>query len=169
MEFFREHLPPSLNYVSFESRPSEKIGIVGRTGAGKSSLISALFRLVELHSGSIEIDCIDIKCLSLASLRYYKDLKCTNCNNSSFRSRMFCIPQEPFLFSGTIRENLDPLSEFRDTEIWNALSKCNLTNTVKRLSGLECKIEENGQNFSVGQKQLFCLARAILHSAKVSR
>lgn len=66
---FREHLPPSLNNVSFETRPSEKIGIVGRTGAGKSSLISALFRLVELDSGVIEIDCINIKCLSLASLR----------------------------------------------------------------------------------------------------
>lgn len=80
---------------------------------------------------------------------------------------MFCIPQDPFLFSGTIRENLDPLGEFRDNEIWNALSKCNLTNTVKRLSGLEYEVEENGQNFSIGQKQLFCLARAILHSPKV--
>ncbi|XP_018573016.1 multidrug resistance-associated protein 7 [Anoplophora glabripennis] len=148
---YREHLTPSLKGVSFETRPCEKIGVVGRTGAGKSSLISALFRLVEVASGSICIDSVDIRRISLASLR----------------SRMFCIPQDPFLFDGTIRENLDPLGEFREDEIWTALNKVNLVGTIQALGGLENKVDGSGANFSVGQKQLICLARAVLHNAKV--
>jgi ATP-binding cassette subfamily C (CFTR/MRP) protein 10 len=150
---YREHLPPSLRFVSFETRPSEKIGVVGRTGAGKSSLLSALFRLVELYSGSISIDSVDISRVSLQSLR----------------SRLFCIPQEPFLFSGSLKENLDPLGEFRENEMWDALNKVNLCDTIKRLGGLDNVVFGGGVNFSVGQKQLICLARAILHNAKVSR
>ncbi|KAK9891612.1 hypothetical protein WA026_015576 [Henosepilachna vigintioctopunctata] len=148
---YREHLSPSLNGVSFETRPSEKIGVVGRTGAGKSSLIAALFRLVEVHSGHIFIDTVKIKDVSLSCLR----------------SRLFCIPQEPFLFSGTLRDNLDPLGEFRDSDIWSALDKVNLTETIRRLGGLDNNIGSEGGNFSVGQKQLICLARAVLHNVKI--
>lgn len=147
----REYLTPALKGVSFETRPMEKIGIAGRTGAGKSSIIAALFRLAELTSGSICIDSVNIQRISLATLR----------------SRMFCIPQDPFLFSGTIRDNLDPLGEFRDNEIWSALNKVNLVVVVNKLGGLDKKVDNGGVNFSVGQKQLICLARAILHNAKI--
>ncbi|KAF2904349.1 hypothetical protein ILUMI_01807 [Ignelater luminosus] len=148
---YRNHLAPALKGVSFETRPAEKIGIVGRTGAGKSSLIVALFRLVELYSGSITIDSADISRMSIHALR----------------SRLSCIPQEPFLFSGTIRENLDPLKEFRDQEIWSALTRVDLAPTVRRLGGLDFSILSGGLNLSVGQKQLFCLARAVLHNTKI--
>ncbi|XP_044748946.1 ATP-binding cassette sub-family C member 10 [Coccinella septempunctata] len=148
---YRENLPPSLSGVSFETRPCEKIGVVGRTGAGKSSLIAGLFRMVEVNSGSIFIDTVRIRDVSLSSLR----------------SRLFCIPQEPFLFSGTLRDNLDPLGEFRDNEIWSALGKVNLVDTIKTLGGLENDVGSGGMNFSMGQKQLVCLARAVLHNAKI--
>lgn len=85
-----------------------------------------------------------------------------------FRSRLSCIPQDPFLFSGTIRENLDPLNEYRDPDIWSALNRVDLTVTVRNLGGLEFAIAGGGQNLSIGQKQLFCLARAVLHNTKVS-
>lgn len=80
---------------------------------------------------------------------------------------MFCIPQDPFLFSGSIQENLDPLGEFRENEIWNALNKVNLVEVIKRLGGLDYAVDGSGSNFSSGQKQLVCLARAVLHNAKV--
>lgn len=83
------------------------------------------------------------------------------------RSRLSCIPQDPFLFFGTIKENLDPLSEYRDQEIWSALTKVNLTATVKRLGGLDFVFKSGGANLSAGQRQLFCLARAVLHNTKV--
>lgn len=149
---YREHLAPSLKSISFETRPAEKIGIVGRTGAGKSSILAALFRLTELTSGAITIDTVNISHISLAALR----------------SRLSCIPQEPFLYSGTIRDNLDPLGEFRDAELWSALTKVNMAVTVKQLGGgLLFLVESGGMNFSVGQRQLFCLARALLHNAKI--
>lgn len=80
---------------------------------------------------------------------------------------MFCIPQDPFLFSGTLRENLDPLGEFRENDMWYALNKVHLADVIKTLGGLDHPVEGAGTNFSSGQKQLICLARAVLHNAKV--
>lgn len=90
------------------------------------------------------------------------------CLICSFRSRLSCIPQDPFLFSGTVRENLDPLDEYREPEIWSAINNANLIGTVRRLGGLDAEVSAGGANFSSGQKQLLCLARALLHNAKVS-
>ncbi|XP_067010232.2 ATP-binding cassette sub-family C member 10 [Anabrus simplex] len=148
---YRDYLAPSLRGVSFETRPAEKIGIMGRTGAGKSSLIVALFRLVEITSGEIFIDAVNIAHISLRSLR----------------SRLAVIPQDPFLFSGTIRENLDPGMEFRDAELIGALQRCHLVSTIRKLGGLDAKLEPGGRNLSVGQRQLLCLVRAVLHNAKI--
>ncbi|KAK0080934.1 hypothetical protein PV325_013074 [Microctonus aethiopoides] len=148
---YREHLVPSLYNVSFITRPAEKIGIVGRTGAGKSSIFNSLFRLVEINSGQILIDNVVVKNLQLNALR----------------SRLSIIPQNPFLFSGTIRENVDPLDQYPDLQIYKALDKCKLTSLVNRLGGLGAILEENGNNLSAGQKQLFCLVRAILHNARI--
>lgn len=148
---YREHLVPSLNSVSFVTRPAEKIGIVGRTGAGKSSLFNSLFRLTEINSGSILIDNVNIQSLQL----------------NAIRSRLAIIPQNPFLFSGTIRENLDPLNQYPDLLIYKALEKCKIHSLVYRLGGLGATLDENGNNLSAGQRQLFCLVRAILHNAKI--
>ncbi|XP_044008333.1 ATP-binding cassette sub-family C member 10 isoform X2 [Aphidius gifuensis] len=148
---YREHYLPSLNFVTFKTRPAEKIGIVGRTGAGKSSLFNTLFRLVEIDNGSILIDNVNIKSLKLNSLR----------------SRLCIIPQNPFLFSGSIRNNIDPLDEYPDYQINKTIEKCKLTELVNRLGGLDGIIDENGSNLSAGQKQLFCLVRAILHNARI--
>ncbi|XP_076239385.1 ATP-binding cassette sub-family C member 10 [Calliopsis andreniformis] len=148
---YRDHLLPSLNGVTFITRPAEKIGVVGRTGAGKSSLFASLFRLREISSGSILIDNVNIQTLQLSALR----------------SRLAIIPQNPFLFSGTIRENLDPLNQYPDLHIYKALEKCKIHSLVYRLGGLGATLEESGSNLSAGQRQLFCLVRAVLHNAKI--
>ncbi|KZC09882.1 PREDICTED: multidrug resistance-associated protein 7 [Dufourea novaeangliae] len=148
---YREHLLPSLNGVTFFTRPAEKIGVVGRTGAGKSSLFASLFRLTEITSGIILIDNVNIQSLQLNALR----------------SRLAIIPQNPFLFSGTIRENLDPLNQYPDLHIYKALEKCKIHSLVYRLGGFGAALDECGSNLSAGQRQLFCLARAVLHNAKI--
>nr|QWN59130.1 ATP-binding cassette C transporter [Rehmannia glutinosa] len=149
---YRPELPPVLHGISFKISPSDKVGIVGRTGAGKSSMLNALFRIVELERGKILIDDCDISKFGLMDLRKVLGI----------------IPQSPVLFSGTVRFNLDPFNEHNDADLWEALERAHLKDVIRRNSlGLDAEVSEAGENFSVGQRQLLSLSRALLRRSKI--
>ncbi|KAI4378585.1 hypothetical protein MLD38_016045 [Melastoma candidum] len=149
---YKENLPLVLHGINCTFPGGKKIGIVGRTGSGKSTLIQALFRLIEPSGGRIIIDSIDVSTIGLHDLR----------------SRLSIIPQDPTLFEGTIRGNLDPLEEHSDVEIWQALDKSQLGEVVREKElKLDTPVLESGENWSVGQRQLVSLGRALLKQAKI--
>jgi ABC-type multidrug transport system fused ATPase/permease subunit len=148
---YRDDLEFTLKYISFRIKHAEKIGICGRTGSGKSSIFESLFRMRKFSEGSLLIDGTDIRNVSLHQLR-----------------RSMCIiPQQPVLLRGSLRSNLDPFNRYNDQDIWNAIIKCGLESKVRKLGDLSFEIKSGSDTFSLGERQLLCLARAFLQDSKV--
>ncbi|KAJ6840809.1 putative ABC transporter C family member 15 isoform X1 [Iris pallida] len=149
---YAEHLPSVLKNITCTIPGRKKVGVVGRTGSGKSTLIQALFRIVEPREGTIVIDNVDVCKIGLHDLR----------------SRLSIIPQDPTMFEGSVRGNLDPLKEYSDQRIWEVLDKCQLGDIIRQNEKkLDSAVVENGENWSVGQRQLFCLGRALLKKSSI--
>ncbi|XP_038982338.1 ABC transporter C family member 13-like isoform X1 [Phoenix dactylifera] len=148
---YKPSLPAALNDVSFYIAAGMQVGVVGRTGAGKSSLLNALFRLTPICNGHILVDGVDVADISVRNLR----------------GHFAVVPQSPFLFEGSLRENLDPSGMTTDEKIWEALQKCHIKAEIELAGGLDLPVKESGTSFSVGQWQLICLARAIVKSSKI--
>ncbi|KAF9589026.1 hypothetical protein IFM89_018265 [Coptis chinensis] len=149
---YASYMPLILQGLTCTFPGGKKSGIVGRTGSGKSTLIQTLFRLVEPTAGQILIDGTDISLIGLHDLR----------------QKLSIIPQDPTMFEGTVRSNLDPLEEYKDEEIWEALDKCQLGDEVRKKEWkLDSLVTENGENWSMGQRQLVCLGRVLLKRSKI--
>lgn len=149
---YRENLDLILKNITIDIKPHEKVGVVGRTGAGKSSLVMALFRIIEPVEGSIVIDGTNTTSIGLRDLRTHLSI----------------IPQDSQIFGGTIRQNLDPMEQYTDEKIWEVLKLAHLSDFVTGLSdGLSSELSEGGSNISAGQKQLICLGRALLHNSAI--
>jgi len=149
---YRPDLNPCLVDLNFTINPGERIGICGRTGAGKSSATLALLRILEADSGTILIDDIDVSKIGLHDLR----------------TAISIIPQEPQLFEGTIRQNVDPTGSYDDLQIWTALEQAHLKDYVLSLpAALDGEVREGGSSLSAGQRQLLCFARALLRKSKI--
>ncbi|MED6173013.1 Multidrug resistance-associated protein 4 [Stylosanthes scabra] len=149
---YRPNTPLVLKGITLSINGGEKIGVVGRTGSGKSTLIQVFFRLVEPSGGKIIVDGIDISMLGLHDLR----------------SRFGIIPQEPVLFEGTVRSNIDPTGQYTDEDIWKSLERCQLKEAVaSKPEKLDSLVIDNGENWSVGQRQLLCLGRVMLKRSRL--
>ncbi|CAH9117083.1 unnamed protein product [Cuscuta europaea] len=149
---YAPQLPLVLQGITCTLFGGKKTGVVGRTGSGKSTLIQTIFRIVEPTEGTILIDGTNISSIGLHDLR----------------ARLSIIPQDPTMFEGTIRGNIDPLEEYTDEQIWEALDKCQLGDEVRKKDArLDSTVSENGENWSVGQRQLVCLGRVLLKKSKI--
>lgn len=151
---YRKDLPLALDSVSFKLRPGTRCGVVGRTGSGKTSLTTSLFRLVEIESGRIVLDGVDLTKIGLSDVR-------------GRSNGMRIIPQDPVLFAGTLRDCLDPFQTEEDSRLLEALQAVDHDGVERGMDVLNDRVEEGGSNYSVGERQLLCLARAIVEEPRV--